>query len=351
MLNGEAMFACNIPFTCSLEHGLLTKKRIKKEMKKESMSASSFLMEYCGMFFNESDTAFFKSSFINPCRTLEQVFYPPSIVEYLKYKKSTNKKYKLPKIKGEYRIIGADIALAKGNNNDNSIFTLMRIIPDGDRCKRCVVHMESYNGMEAEKQCIRLKQLFNDFDADNLIIDTGGIGTTVWSYMQKSNYDPERDEWYDAYTCFNDDNTVDKTMAKNSLDVVFSMKAYADTNSKMALSLRDAFINNVMCLPINSIDAKEIVYEKNNIKMENIEDRAYAEAKLLQPFVQCDMLVNEMISLEYENREGKIKLFEKGRSRKDRCSSLLYTNFLANLIEEREYKNSRKKKSKFFFLN
>lgn len=351
MLKGESMFACNLPFTVSLEHGLLTKKRIKKEMQKESMSNASFLMEYCGMFYNENDSAFFKSSFINPCRTLESVFYPPSNTEYIKYKNSKNKKYKIPKVAGEYRVIGADIAVSKIAGSDNSIYTLMRLVPDGDRYKRLVVHIESYRGMEAESQCIRLKQLMNDFDADNLIIDTNGVGHTVWSYIQKTNYDVERDEWYDAYTCFNDDNTVDKNIAKNALEIVYSMKAHGDINSRMAFMLRESFINKNILLPINNIDAKEMIFEKNNVKAGDIEEKAYLEAKLLQPFEQTDILVNEMINLESEIKEGKVKITEKGRSHKDRYSSLLYTNFLANLIEEREYKSKNSNTgSDFLFL-
>lgn len=351
MLKGENAFACSIPFTCSLEHGLLTKKRIKKEMKKESMSDASFMMEYCGMFFNESDDSFFKSSHINPCRNLTSMFYPPDELEYLKYKDSSKKKYKMPKVKGEIRLISADIALAKGSANDNSIFTLIRMIPNGDSYKRLLVHMESYNGMEALNQCIRLKELFMDFDSDYMIIDTNGVGNTVWNHIQKPTYNNERDEWYDAYTCFNEDNTVDKSMAKNSLEVVYSMKAYGDVNSKIAISLRNAFVNKSIQLPINSMEAKEMIYEDNKIKTENIEERAYLEAKLLQPYAQCDALVNELINLEYENREGKIKISEKGRAKKDRYSSLAYGNYLADILEEKEYKNKRRKKSKFFFLN
>ncbi|MFN1940952.1 hypothetical protein ACK2GU_19670 [Clostridioides difficile] len=56
-------------------------------MKKESMSDASFMMEYCGVFYNESDDAFFKSSWVNPCRVLESMFYPPSDIEYLENKK------------------------------------------------------------------------------------------------------------------------------------------------------------------------------------------------------------------------------------------------------------------------
>ena len=63
-------------------------------------------------------------------------FYPPSNTEYIKYKNSKNKKYKMPKVAGEYRIIGADIAVSKIAGSDNSIYTLMRLVPDGDRYKK-----------------------------------------------------------------------------------------------------------------------------------------------------------------------------------------------------------------------
>ena len=351
MLKKEHMFACNLPFTVSLEHGLLTKLRIKKEMEKESMSESSFIMEYCGQFYNESDTSFFKSSWINPCRTIEGVFYPPSNEEYLKYKNSSVKpKYKMPKLKGEIRILSADIALARGRGNDNSIYILARLLPDGDKYKRVVSHIEGYNGMEAEAQAVRIKQLFEDFDCDKMIIDSSGIGNTVWSYIQKSNYDNERDMWHEAFTCFNEDNAAILSN-KNALPVVYSMKAYADTNSKIALSLRDMLINKRLLLPVSLVDAKESVFEKSNVKTTDLEERAYLEAKLLQPFAQTDALVNELITLEYENKDGKIRISEKSGNRKDRYSSLAYLNFLANFIEEKEYKNKLKKKNKFFFLN
>ncbi|MEJ4069675.1 hypothetical protein [Clostridioides difficile] len=341
MLSGEDMFACSIPFTCSLEHGLLTKKRILKEMKKESMSDASFMMEYCGVFYNESDDAFFKSSWVNPCRVLESMFYPPSDIEYLENKKKRDKKYHLNKIKGEIRIIGADIALARGVKNDNSIYTLMRMLPNEGTYKRCVVHIEAYNGMEAEKQAIRLKQLFSDFQADYMILDTQGIGTTVWSYIQKANYDSDRDEWYDAYTCFNEDNTVDKSLAKKSLPVVYSMKAYADENHKMAMSLRDVLTNRTLELPISDIEAKEMILEKEMIKADEIDKKAELEAKYIAPYLQTTALVNELINLEYSADGGKIKIKEKSGARKDRYSSLAYTNFLADYLEEKEKRKNR----------
>lgn len=42
MLTKFDSFACNIPFTCSLEHGLNTKKKMEREMDAEGMNYASF---------------------------------------------------------------------------------------------------------------------------------------------------------------------------------------------------------------------------------------------------------------------------------------------------------------------
>lgn len=353
MLKGEDGFVCSIPFTCSLEHGLLTKKKIKREMEKESMSHASFLMEYCGVFWGESDDAFFQSSWLNPCRILESVYYLPDKVEWLqnKDKKRKDKPWYIPKVKGEIRIVSCDIALSKGNRSDNSIYSLIRLIPeDGVKYRRLVVNMEAYNGMEAEKQAVRIKQIFYDFEADYIIIDSNGIGNTVWSYIQKVNYDSERDIWYDAFTCFNNDDTVDKKMAKNATPVVYSMKATPKTNSDMALSLRDNFINGSIELLIDHIEAKQLIYEKELIKPSaNLEQMGELEAKYLAPYIQISVAINEMINLEYSTDGGAIKIDKKSGTKKDRYSSLAYANFLADILEKEFFKGN-KDDDQFLFL-
>ena len=353
MVRGEDAFMCSIPFTCSLDHGLLTKKKIIREMKKESMTEASFAMEYCGLFYGESEDAFFKSSFVNNCRTQESMFYPPTPIEYMedKKKKKRDKRGYLRKLNGEIRIISADIALSKGSVNDNSVYTCMRLIPSDGKFRRIVVNIESYNGMEAETQAIRLKQLFNDFDADYMIIDTQGLGLTVWSYLQKSNYDSERDIWYEGFTCFNKDNTVDEFAARNSLPVVYSLKPNPEINHKVAMSLRENLMNRTIELPLNHLDAKEMIFEDKIGDITDINLRAELEAKYMSPFLQTTALVNELINLDHSIEGGKyIKIKERGRARKDRYSSLGYANFLADYLEEEENANSTTDDDTFVFL-
>lgn len=343
MLKGEESFACSIPFTCSLEHGLVTHKMIKDEMEKEGTTNASFLMEYCGVFYGENSNAYFKLEHINQCRMKSvKAFYPPTNLEYLEYKNGKKKKWNMPKMNGEKRIIGVDAATAAGNQNDNSVYTLMRLLPDGDKYRREVVYIESHNGVYSEKQAIRIKQLYYDFNADFIIMDTAGM-SSVWSDVQKSQYDMERDETYERFTCFNDDNTVDKEMARGALKVVYSLKPSVEPNHKMAQSLQDKFKTKTIRLLMNDIDAKFDMIENSNFAEMSSDE----QARLLAPYVQTTAMMNELINLEYTIIQGnKIKIQEKGANRKDRYSSIAYSNLLADMIEQDEYKKKKRGNSK-----
>lgn len=352
----DDMFVCSFPFTVALEHGLTTKKKIKKEMNKESMSASKFLMEYCGLFYHEMDGAFYQSKFITPCRTLEDkdVFYPPTQDQYIRYKtKKGIKPYQIPKKQGELRVISCDIALSKGtgNSKDNSIYTCIRLIPnENGEYERNVVCIESYLGKEAESQAIRIKELFEDFEADYIIIDTQGIGYTVSSYLNKRSFDKNRGKEYPGYVPFNEDAKIDDDIKKYGVPVVYSMNASQELNMKMNNSLRNAFYIQKIKLPVTELEGKSIIYQTEGVQANDFKRKLEIEGDLLTPFVQTDLLVNEMINLQTVWNEDKFKLKEKGISKKDRYSSLLYGNFLADYLEEENYKKLNKKKGGYLFL-
>lgn len=346
MLKGKASFACSIPFTCSLDHGLLTKKRIRKEMEKESMTEASFQMEYCGQFWGENDASYFKMLEIDPCRSIENVFYPVSDLEYVtNASKGKKVKSSIPKKSGEIRILSADIAVSAAEGSDNSAYCLMRILPNGGEWVRQVVHIEAHNGMEAEKQAIRIKQLFYDFECDRMIIDTQGVGKTVWGYLQKVNVDSNRGIEYDAFTCYNEDKSVDRVSSRNSLPLVYSLIPSKESNHDCARLLKDAFIKKKIRLPMNDWKAKENILDKDD---EFISKDPDYQSKVLLPFVQTTATVNELINLEFSLPGGKITLKEVGAARKDRYSSLSYLNYLAHMIEVEETNRRNRNTGKIF---
>ena len=142
----------------------------------------------------EKSNAFYKSADINPCRNIYKPWIPPTDIEYLAEKEKSKKKYHLKKQGGEIRIIGCDISVMGGAKNDASVFTLMRLIPQGGEYIRHVVYIESLEGGNAADQAKRIKQLFYDFQADYVALDAQGVGMGVYDSLAKVTYDEERDE-------------------------------------------------------------------------------------------------------------------------------------------------------------
>lgn len=346
MAKDEDYFVLNSSYKLAEDNGLLTKAKVAT-MRKD-LNEITWLTEMESLWWGENAKAFFKSGVINPCRTITRPFYPPNTLDYLNIKNGKMKKTEFSRNQGEIRIVGADIAVANGDHNDNSIYTLMRLYPlqDGEYRKE-VVYMEAHNGMEQEKQAIRIKQLYYDFEADYLIVDTNGIGHTVWGEMQKINYDIERGKEYPAFTSFNNDSTVDKVMARNALPIVYSFKGTKNLNNDMAMNLREAFVTQKMRLPINDLEAREMLIEIDN---EFLKKSPQEQAELEAPFVQATALVNETVSLEFAVKDGLVKVSEVGSARKDRYSSLAMTNFLADYFIKEEDKKIKNNKDTVFAI-
>ena len=56
------------------------------------------------------------------------------------------------------------------------------------------------------------------------------------------------------------------------------------------------FITKGIQLPLPSIDAKEMLYEKENIKKNEITKRMKMEGELMTPYIQTDILITELIN-------------------------------------------------------
>lgn len=338
MCQKKKTFVCDLPYTVAVDNGLLTKERVEAIKSEDDMNEIAWMMEMEGIFYGENDDAFYKSEDVNPCRTLRKPFYPQTDVEKI-MNKDKRKKSSLPKQPNEIRIIGADIAYATGKQNDNSVFTLLRVLPNGGEYQRQMVHMESYNGMKPEDQCVRLKQLMIEFEADWLVLDRSAVGAAVWNELQKTTYDKVLDVEYPAYTAINNDNTVDKVASKGALPIVYTIaNPTREFNSKVATELLSAFLKKKLRLLINDIEAKNEMAATSDFIKKSPEEQSY----LLRPYVQTTATVNELINLEYSVQSSNIVISERGSARKDRYSSLSYANYYASLLEEEELKKRKR---------
>lgn len=333
MLKGESYAVVDLPYTVARDEGFLSQSRIDAIRNEEDMSEMSWKMEMEGVWFGESESAFYKLAEIQPCRNLQKAWIPPSKESYLLEREKTKKKrsYYMPKQAGEKRLIGVDVALMGTSVNDASIFTMIRLIPDGNQYIRYVVDIESCEGIHSETQALRLKQLYDDFEADTIVMDTAGNGIGIYDSMAKTQYDADRDVEYPPFIAFNNEKMSSRSLSQNGLPCIFSMKVVqSEVNHQICTWLKDDLQKKKIKLLINDIEAKSYLIDKHNYHLKSPEE----QGMMLKPYIQTSALVNELVNLEWKNSGMFIKVYETGRNRKDRYSSLSYANYYARLLEK-----------------
>lgn len=330
MCTDLSQFTCALPVDLAIEHGLTSEERIAAIKKADDFDPVSFEMEYLTMFFGEAENAFYSFQDISNNRKLEKPFYPLTSERYLYWKGKRKRPY--PLMNGEIRLLSVDVALMGGNSNDNTIITLIRLLPDGEQYRIQVPYIESLNGVHSEEQAIRIKQLFDDFDCSECVIDTMGNGMAIYDNLVKTGlYDKDRDIEYEAWSAFNNEEMKKRTQDENALSVIYSVKQSSHFNHNMAVNLRDGLQRNRISLLVDEFVGREYLNDHVDgyARMNSAE-----KADMQIPYFQTTLLLNELINLEYSVVGAYIKVKEVGRNRKDRYSSLGFGINRAKELEE-----------------
>jgi len=344
MLNGEDWFTCNLPYQLSAHHGLLTKRRVEDIISSENMSDMSFQMEFEALFYHNNDHSFFKPTDMLPLRTLEYAWYPPTIDEYVlnKNKDMSKKPYYLkPIVKDEMRVLSCDIALMdskNGKNNDNAIFTFFRCIPKNENYIAEVLHQASYEGAKAKELALYIKRLYYDGQCEYIVLDCAGNGISVLDELGEITVDTERGETYPPLKAMNEDRYMERCGYPNAQKCIYCIAGNQKLNHEIATQLKTSFQNKTIKLLKNQMEAEDFIEGFATMTPQQQADK-------LLPYIQTSLMQNEIICLEYEVKQSYIRVYETGRNRKDRYSSLSYGNYFIRLQEKKLQKRSKKKSS------
>lgn len=337
MMKSSTTFVCSIPYQLSIYHKILSPKMVEKVRTSDTFDQIGFDMEYEALFPGENEKGYFKLADINKCRTITKAFRPPTDLEYIENKSRSVPKNlsNLPRVNktSEIRIIALDIALMSGNTqskNDSSAFILFRLIQDGSRYKREVVYIETIHRTIADDDlAVRLKQLYEDFEADYVAMDTNGVGLGVYNACTSTLKDEDRDKEYEAWSCINDEE-MNKARKTKGVPVVYSVKASAQFNHVIAVGLKSAFENGKIAIPINEIIKREELSAKKGFITKTTDE----QNEELYTYYQASAMTNELVGLEKIIQSGNIKIVEVGTATKDRYSALAYGNYYANEFEK-----------------
>lgn len=316
-------FICALPYQLAIKENLLSREQVEDEMSEEDFDDISWGMEMECEWYGDSDGAFYRYDDISKCRKIKNAYYALDMYD----KRGVN----VPELSNqERRILSVDVALmaTKKHANDATAIFINTAIPNGTNYISNFVYAKTFEGLNTDELGITIMRYFYKYNCTDLVLDCAGVGLGVYDYIIQERYDPYTGETYEAMTSCNNEEMAERCKVKSANKVVWCIKANADFNDKAANLLRSGIKNGNVNLLVNEFDAEDIVKKiPNYAKMSNAE-----QAELMSPYVQTSLLINEMINLEHEIVNNKVKLKERPGMRKDRFSSLEYNYYVTQQI-------------------
>lgn len=339
MVNNKKSIVAANDLWLSIDSGIKTREDIFGE--KATMDSYTFAMEYENQMIGEGNNSYYILKDFDGIRRTKQPFYPLWKDEVVKYGRKSNPHY-ANKMANELRVISIDIAMKAGRDNDNTIIHLISAFAEDYGYQRNFVYSESFNGTSTSLQALRIKQLFYEFKADYIVLDTLNAGISVYDELTKETIDPETGEHYAPFTIIKDDsiqlvNTETIRDLRNrtiggaeSLPVVFPIQGNTIVNNNIAIDLKTQLEKKKIWLCADEQDVMDLLMQTNKLFRDGTrDDREF----FIRPFIEHSELIKECVNLEMSLNSGNIKLQEPRDGRKDRYSAAAYGNYFISLLE------------------
>lgn len=331
-------FACGFPYELPIEEGLLFREDVESDMLESDFNEIKFSMECEALWFGDDGDSFFDFASVSKNRHIQY----PMLPERLSSLVGGDGRVSIPKkVPGEKRILSVDIALMASRRHDNdatSIFLNQMLPTKAGMYTSNIVYGEVNEGMHTEDEALNIRRLYEEFQADYIVIDTNGIGLGVYDALVRDIADPDTGEIYPAISCCNDTAMAERCTVQGAEKVIWSVKGTAKFNSECAVLLREGFRGGKIRLLMTEYDADSLLAKIDAFK--KLSPQLREAVKL--PYTNTTLLINELVKLQHDESGGGVRVFERSGARKDRYSSLSYNYFVATQLG---VKLSRRKKS------
>ena len=322
-------FIVGLPYQVSVKEGLLSREQIEDEMSENSYNELVQAMEMECLWFGDTGDNLFKYDEFNRRRRIKNALMP------LKF---YNEKIKVPDVSqsGE-RILSVDVALMASNkkkkkNNDAAALYINNLIQTDDVTYHSnFIFGNTFEGLTTDALGIIVMRYFYEYKCTQLVLDTQGIGLGVYDFICKDQYDSETGKTYKALKCCNDDDMAVRCKVKDANTVVWSVKADANFNNEICILLRNGIENGKVSFLISEQECEEVISKelyKGYNKLTTSD-----QALIKNSYLQTTLAEYELIKLDHEVKNGKIKVKEQSGMRKDRYSSIAYNYWCANQLE------------------
>lgn len=342
MMKGESKCLLAFDESIALKEQLKTQQYFQDQKRKND--PLTYDLEYMNFRVKENTAAYFTYGIMEQNQRCKRPFYPRTTQDFRLGRKNP---YAIPRQSGEMRIVSCDMAFIQGRKNDNSIFSCMRLLPESMKYsrdsseeleisngyRRIVPYLESVQGGETLKQAIRIRQLYEDFDADYIVLDLRNAGVAIYDLLARVMYDEERGVEYSPLKCMNDEATASRITVEDARECIYVITASQKLNSEIAMDFRRVLNEQMIDLLVNFEMASEEILP--NIKEYTTAPDADTQFFYERPFLETQELISETTGLVYEKKAqtGAIVVAEQGSNTKDRYTSCSYGSYFCSQLE------------------
>lgn len=319
----------------AVANGIQTKKQYLQ--RKKDTDDMSFQQEYLNIFLGNNEDSIFKYEDFEQNQVIHKAFTPLTREDVLDGKQQT---WKFGDDDEEIRWLTTDIAVATGDDNDNTVIILSKL--NINTKQKSEEYIATFNGMNMTEQVLTMKRLFYDYRCHYMVMDSKGMGNVTFDLLTIETFDPMLNVTYPAWTVNVDptlqissdtvvNDKIARTMSKNAQEVIVPFAGTAELNSNGHLFLRKALKNGELSLLIDEHDKRA---ELENKDVNYFTRDAEEKARELLPYLQTRFMINEAVSLEVKFTEtGNVKLSEAKRTAtKDRYMTLMMANYFGDKL-------------------
>lgn len=304
--------------------------------RKQNTNEFEFNQEFLNLWQGESEGSLFTYEQFHNVQDIERAFYPRTVDEYIS-KESNTYIYRDTQI----RYMTNDIAVASGQDNDNSVCILGNF--DLEKSDKNVEYITSLSGMNSVEQVKLIKRLFYEYKCEYYVMDSKGIGNVIFDMLTVPTEDTELGVIYPAWTVCNDkklqissdtviNDKISRTITQNAEEVIIPIAGTSEINSNMHLTLQTSLKNKSIHL---LIDDDEFEYKEsiNNHKWNMLTTEKRTLLKL--PYLETRFTINESVTLNTEYKSGLVKVIEDRSATKDRYMTLAMFNFFGEKLKNK----------------
>ena len=324
IINPKKAFVWGCDYRVPVLHGLLEKQFIQELKMSPTYQEEVFAREYLSVWSGGSEESWFNFDKLQKYRKI----------------KNPEKHAKFRAGSEQFYLLSVDV----GRLHDQTVCCVFRVNIINEKYYSTLVNIFVL-GRQAEtktfvQQAVDLKCIIRDFQPREVVIDTNGLGIGLADEMIRTHYDFEGN-LLPSYGFFNDSD-YKKIQPKDSINILYSMKANGPLNSKIHGNAYSRINGGLVRFLIKEQEAKNALLATKKGQKMSIEDKI----KRLMPHEMTTKLFEEMANLRLKRTgTGLDIILEQINPRfpKDKYSAFAYGQYRIKEIEEEASKRNRRR--------